>query len=516
MTRRYFSNPNDVDFFRSSRGMISQLSQERSLPLAISHANREESRNCPIGRHGNRPSPPQEADLEATGTQPRRRIAVACGRCRKRKIKCSGDPGTGGGCQNCKQAGAANQCMFLRVNSETLDVQQPSEWTNVGSMRSSPAETQYAPVTSSAVSSLGSGSSNGSSRRYTQMSYPQGYAAGSYLTKSQLNTFYGMGYNDDLTEPYGIQSPPFMLPSQDSLGGAYSPHDSLRTWNPISQGSKTSDAGLFLEQEYPSAYGSNHTSYLPSSMSKMPAITPDGSSYFPGLTSLASSLPSTSSVSDRVLPNPERLVPSHMNMTSLNQSIGNGVSLAGGYSYKSTASWDPDGSDVNTSQNGTMTNNASNLMGPPNTKNSSSALHSSLSYDPSSNSPAQTSSLANSATSLPAPIVPQHNFPGSATSMFPAASSNEALLPSHNSSSNLYSYSSEGASRRDSQGESSPSEGTLMNGRQYVRIRQPQPQSLQGANSLENMRRTSTSLELRPQTVHRTSIPSSSSNIRGY
>lgn len=76
MTRHYF-NPDDVDFFRSTRGMVSQLSQERSLPLAISHANREESRNCPIGRHGNRPSPPQESDLEATGTQPRRRIAVA-------------------------------------------------------------------------------------------------------------------------------------------------------------------------------------------------------------------------------------------------------------------------------------------------------------------------------------------------------------------------------------------------------------------------------------------------------
>ncbi|KAI9788234.1 MAG: hypothetical protein M1835_002386 [Candelina submexicana] len=481
MTRRYFSNPVDVDFFRrSSRGMVSHLSQERSLPLAISHANREESRNCPIGRHGNRPSPPQEADLEATGTQPRRRIAVA-------------------------------------VNSSSLDVQQPAEWTNIGSMRSSPSEAQFIPATS-AVSSLGSASSSDSSRRYTQMSYPQGYAPGPYLTKTQLNSFYGMGYNDDLTEPYGVQSPPFMLPSQDSLGGSYSPHDSLRTWNPISQGSKTSDAGLFLEQEFTSAYGSNHTSYLPSSMSKLPASTTDGPSYFPGMTSLASSLPSTSSVADRILPNPERLVPSHMNMTSLNQSIDNGVSTAGGYIYKSTPSWDPDSGDGNISQNysGTAANSASSLMGPPSTKNPSSALQGSLNYDTISNSPAQTSSLANSAASLPAPIVPQHNFPGAATSMFSATSSNEALLPSHNSSSNLYSYSSEGGSRRDSQGESSHSEGTLINGRPYVRIRQPKPQSLQNVNSLENMRRTSTSLELRPQTVHRTSIPSLSGNGRGY
>ncbi|KAJ0158153.1 hypothetical protein CTA2_12193, partial [Colletotrichum tanaceti] len=51
-----------------------------------------------------------------TDTPPRKRIAVACGRCRKRKIRCSGDPGHGLPCQNCKSAGA-DSCMFLRVAS---------------------------------------------------------------------------------------------------------------------------------------------------------------------------------------------------------------------------------------------------------------------------------------------------------------------------------------------------------------------------------------------------------------
>lgn len=37
-----------------------------------------------------------------------------CGRCRKRKIRCSGDMGQGQPCQNCKNAGA-DQCLFLRV-----------------------------------------------------------------------------------------------------------------------------------------------------------------------------------------------------------------------------------------------------------------------------------------------------------------------------------------------------------------------------------------------------------------
>ncbi|UQC85731.1 uncharacterized protein CLUP02_11230 [Colletotrichum lupini] len=51
-----------------------------------------------------------------TDTPPRKRIAVACGRCRKRKIRCSGDTGNGLPCQNCKAAGAES-CMFLRVAS---------------------------------------------------------------------------------------------------------------------------------------------------------------------------------------------------------------------------------------------------------------------------------------------------------------------------------------------------------------------------------------------------------------
>ncbi|KAL1897263.1 hypothetical protein Cpir12675_002367 [Ceratocystis pirilliformis] len=49
-------------------------------------------------------------------TPPRKRIAVACMRCRKRKIRCSGDDGTGASCHNCHNSGADN-CQFLRVSS---------------------------------------------------------------------------------------------------------------------------------------------------------------------------------------------------------------------------------------------------------------------------------------------------------------------------------------------------------------------------------------------------------------
>ena len=69
--------------------------------------------------------------------QPRRRIALAvcsftlgcnnnigilssqnpqCSRCRRRKIKCSGDPGDGSGCRACRTSTTdAEECCFMRV-----------------------------------------------------------------------------------------------------------------------------------------------------------------------------------------------------------------------------------------------------------------------------------------------------------------------------------------------------------------------------------------------------------------
>ncbi|KAJ6121393.1 hypothetical protein N7512_003858 [Penicillium capsulatum] len=49
--------------------------------------------------------------------------SVQCSRCRKRKIKCSGDTGDGQGCTNCRSAGpTAGNCQFLRVSPSKLSV----------------------------------------------------------------------------------------------------------------------------------------------------------------------------------------------------------------------------------------------------------------------------------------------------------------------------------------------------------------------------------------------------------
>ncbi len=44
-------------------------------------------------------------------------LSPKCARCRRRKIRCSGDKGDGFGCDNCKSTGKALECTFVRVRS---------------------------------------------------------------------------------------------------------------------------------------------------------------------------------------------------------------------------------------------------------------------------------------------------------------------------------------------------------------------------------------------------------------
>ncbi|KAH7080018.1 hypothetical protein BKA63DRAFT_541038 [Paraphoma chrysanthemicola] len=94
---------------------------ERNVPLAISHAARSDPRGYHVGGPVGGPRRPgvgrDEPIIENAST--RRRIAVACARCRKRKIRCSGDLGNGHGCNNCRLAGVeSSQCQFHRVGSD--------------------------------------------------------------------------------------------------------------------------------------------------------------------------------------------------------------------------------------------------------------------------------------------------------------------------------------------------------------------------------------------------------------
>ncbi|RMZ67412.1 transcriptional regulatory [Pyrenophora seminiperda CCB06] len=95
---------------------------ERNAPLALAHDTRANPRCYPVGGpvgslHSRAPMGHEDSILD--NGPARRRIAVACARCRKRKIRCSGDPGTGAGCRNCRSAGVdPMHCQFHRVGSD--------------------------------------------------------------------------------------------------------------------------------------------------------------------------------------------------------------------------------------------------------------------------------------------------------------------------------------------------------------------------------------------------------------
>ncbi|KAI5457470.1 hypothetical protein BGZ63DRAFT_408204 [Mariannaea sp. PMI_226] len=71
------------------------------------------------------PPPPNPPVSEEERSSQRKRIAVACGRCRKRKIRCSGDKGNGTPCTNCRNAGY-HPCQYLRnkVSSQEARMKQ--------------------------------------------------------------------------------------------------------------------------------------------------------------------------------------------------------------------------------------------------------------------------------------------------------------------------------------------------------------------------------------------------------
>ncbi|PVI08386.1 hypothetical protein DM02DRAFT_647753 [Periconia macrospinosa] len=95
---------------------------DRNIPFAVGHHGRINPRGYPFGVPFASPSrvrPTMNRDeANNEGGPARRRVPVACARCRKRKIRCSGDPGDASACGNCKAAGIdPSQCQFHRVGS---------------------------------------------------------------------------------------------------------------------------------------------------------------------------------------------------------------------------------------------------------------------------------------------------------------------------------------------------------------------------------------------------------------
>jgi len=375
----------------------------------------------------------------------------------------------------------------------------------------------------SSIASMTPASFSGASH-YPRTSSGHGYTFSAPGSRHAYAPAYGLGYGDDPTDAYSQQSPPYMLPSQDPLGmsSVYGSQDALRAWNPITQSSKNPHSGLFLDQESPPLYGVSQLPYLSSSMSRHPAVTADASSFFPAMSSLVSSLPMAGSTGDRTLPNPT-VGRAHMQQANLNGishgSTGDALSLTSfpssqALNYKSGVPWGPESVTSGGSQSSTSTLSGTHtLMETSSTRPStSSAQESAFGYTISGSPPAELAapSILYSSPGFPTSATNPRNHANSTASSFPSTSSKESLLQSHSSSSNLYSYSNESSSKRGSFGDAGPSDSTLVNGQQYKRLRQPQPQHAASPDALRQH-----SFEPRTQGGPRTSI-SSISNARGY
>lgn len=336
--------------------------------------------------------------------------------------------------------------------------------------------------------------------------------------------FVAGNYSEDYIEAYNTQSPHYMLPSQDSQvsGVNYGTQDLSRNWTPMAMTSRFSQNGSFLDQDVHPRYGTSTFPYLNSPAS---AVTADASSLsFPGMGSLATSLPVPTSNADRILPTP---TPKTVPVNSINnglQMLSDTNSYASqGNSYKASVPWAAESVTTGGIQSTTATTVAvdnSSVIGASRHKSSSSPSSSqetSFGYIPISHSPPAIGAITASEYSSNGVPTATRGVDGYGSSAHSVSSglSGDTLIPSHSSSSNLYSYTVGSNTRRGSNADTATSDGTLVSGQPYRRLRQPQPTHTTSfdTTSFDTLRRNSG--ERSSRIGHRTSV-SSNDNNRHY
>ncbi|KAK6839204.1 hypothetical protein PG995_007514 [Apiospora arundinis] len=280
-----------------------------------------------------------------TDDAPRKRIAVACGRCRKRKIRCSGDPGNGGPCSNCKNAGH-EPCLFLRVSSTETHLRDGSGdyGYNVETARA-----YHARSSAGGLSPLSSYGAVMGAEAYRQSSYPSYGAAGSKGGYYSAWTGAG-GYPDDggvsAAADYGLGG----YPAYPTHMGQGDPVEALYRYNTSTSSSKAAAAAAGSVYVDPAEAAAAST-YPYGSLVHRPAggaataaavAAAVSSSELPNfsLSSMAASLPSSqnsngSTVSER-LPNPHRTLSSSSSVSAYRTADGLPPASESPYASKAT------------------------------------------------------------------------------------------------------------------------------------------------------------------------------------
>ncbi|KAI0184821.1 hypothetical protein EV127DRAFT_504255 [Xylaria flabelliformis] len=159
--------------------------------------------------------------------EPRKRIPVACGRCRKRKIRCSGDPGNGKPCSNCKNAGH-EPCLFLRVSSQETPFKDTEYTYNVDAARAygNPRGAAVSPISPVPQYAHEVASGGDSLAAYRQSPYP-------YTNKDYYQNVSGWAgtYQDDGSIDYGLSYSSYPIVNQESASPVVSGYPAATSYN---------------------------------------------------------------------------------------------------------------------------------------------------------------------------------------------------------------------------------------------------------------------------------------------
>lgn len=316
-------------------------------------------------------------------------------------------------------------------------------------------------------------------------------------------------FNDESQiENYGLGTTASLL-GQDSSMGLYNAPESNLRWGQTSQRDALTGASGFMEQEAPSTttYTSN---VLPFLMAPKTRFTSNSEPFSPlNMTSFHSTLPLSLPLPDRHLPVPQ----SNRGQSTAEQLLSRAEQMPSGavqpirsFSIPTSASsatytkaampWTGEGAvGASGSFSSTTSSTSGEIVAPTPSKPYASVMAvpdpgfgyvpvtatSSPEPSPTSTAPSLSYNAASSCESIPITLGSSYsNLPRQ-----PISTSSDTALSRQDSCSNLsYTYGTDNASKRNSLGEVSSTEGTLVNGQRYSPL--SQPQHTVGAESLRS------------------------------
>ncbi|KAI7514695.1 hypothetical protein KC347_g375 [Hortaea werneckii] len=275
----------------STSGYYDRLTPYSSVAQYASYDHgRHELRSGYGGRSVTRQIHDTEPDI-APGTA-RRRISVACSRCRRRKIKCSGNPGDGTGCQACRASGSdVSACHFNRVNSHELSMTGVEVYPPGSIAGNAPHSTGYASDTGSITATGWMGTHHQPMQRpslptlHTRSSFVDGYDQ----------------YENSPVDSYTHASSSSM-PRQDSYSSSYPGFENYRAWSTSSAMMSTPASAGYHEQPSSYSFGNLTAAFPQHGGSRLPSVASDTFGSM-NMSSLHSSLP-VHTAQERRLPAP--------------------------------------------------------------------------------------------------------------------------------------------------------------------------------------------------------------------